>query len=96
MSFEPRISMELVERIEDMKDRVRRAHEDGTITADEETEVTELIEDIYRIAMDLDDALGISTTLMRRGVSSPSARRRLAEHNLRLIYRRDDDGPRAA
>lgn len=96
MADGPRFSLRLVERIEDLVDARQEAHADGHVCGDEKAELDAIQDEIYQMALELDNALGIATTLIRRGTSSPSARRRMAESGLRVMEGGKGDPKQAA
>lgn len=74
-----RLTTRIVERIEDLMDEARKAMADGTITADEFALLMDGKQELYGMAMDIDEAVGLVVTMIRKGPEAPSFQRRYRE-----------------
>lgn len=90
----PRLSTEIVERIEGVMDALQEAHtNDGEVTTDEVYAVMTLLWETYQASMHMDESLRLTVTGIRRGVDSPDYRRQVRTLELER-QRREDARPR--
>ena len=96
MADGPRLTTQLVDLIEVVMDTYKEHMADGTTTATEHREMSAVMDELYQLALYADESFGLAVTMARRGYQSPSVRRRMTEHGLRVLKGGKGEGPRAA
>ena len=87
----PRLSTQAVEHFEDYMDCHDAAMADGRLCPSEHRQLGEHRQRIYVLLLDVDESIGLTVTMLRRGPESPSLKRRMVERGIRLAAQSGDE-----